>query len=234
VLLRWRFGWRDGWSGVKTVISRPNLLAGENLPPAPQQKRSVQKLARLKSAGLPLFGENGYEKTSINQIAERANLAVGGFYQHFRSKRQLLLALMDDLLQGLSQLDLQPKAFVDVRKGIHESLAQAFSRDLQYLGAYRAWREASLSDPGLAQKQREIQEWTSTRVRAVFEHLQKMHTARAGVDISTLARVMDSFFWNLLAQAQQMPGKELEQWIDSSTHLIFHALFTDKHTASAK
>ena len=211
--------------------SRPNLLAGENLPSAPKQKRSLEKLARLKSAGLVLFGEKGYKKTSIHEIAERANLAVGSFYQHFRSKRQLLLTLMDDLLQGLSQLDLGAKAFSDVRNSIRELLGRAFSRDLQYLGAYRAWSEASLADAELGQKQREIQEWTSSRARALFEHLQRMPGARPGVDISTLARVMDKFFWSLLAQALQMPAKELDRWIDSSTHLIYHALFTDPHNA---
>lgn len=38
---------------------------------------------------------------------------------------------------------------------------------------------------------------------------------------------MDSFFWNLLAQAVRMPQGELNQWVDSSVHLIYHALFID-------
>jgi hypothetical protein len=38
---------------------------------------------------------------------------------------------------------------------------------------------------------------------------------------------MDSFFWSLLAQAVRMPQVELQQWIDSATHLIYHAMFRD-------
>jgi len=30
-----------------------------------------------------------------------------------------------------------------------------------------------------------------------------------------------------LAQAVRLPKLELNQWIDSATHLIYHALFTD-------
>jgi hypothetical protein len=45
-----------------------------------------------------------------------------------------------------------------------------------------------------------------------------------------LARVMDSFFWNLLAQAVRLPDVELNQWLDASTHRIYHALFTDATT----
>jgi AcrR family transcriptional regulator len=209
------------------VSQRPNLLSGEDLPPQPRQKRSLEKRARLKAAGLSLFGEKGYESTSVDEIARRAKLAIGTFYQHFRSKRQLLLALMDELLEKLSQLDFRPRAVSDVRAIVHELLSRAFSHDLRYLGAYRAWQEAVLSDPALARKQSQMHAWTTARAATVFQLLQQLPGARTGVDVAGLARVMDSFFWSLLAQAARMPATDLNQWIDSATHLIYHALFTD-------
>jgi AcrR family transcriptional regulator len=212
---------------AKILNARPKLLAGENLPAAPLQKRSLEKRARLKSAGLALFGLNGYENTSVDQISRRAKLAVGTFYQHFRSKRQLLLALMDELLEKLSQLNFQPQVATDLRAGIRGLLSRAFARDLRYLGAYRAWQEAALSDPSLVKKQREIHKWTTGRVMRVFQFLQTLPGARPEVDIPGLARAMDTFFWSLLAQAGQLPKAELNQWIDSATHLIYHAMFTD-------
>jgi AcrR family transcriptional regulator len=215
------------------LSARPNLLEGEDFPRAPQQKRSLDKQARLKEAGLLLFGKFGFERASVDEIAMQAKLAVGGFYQHFRSKRQLLLALMDELLEKLSRLDFRPGAMTDVRAGIRELLSRAFSYDLHYLGTYRAWQEAVLSDPDLARKQEEIRAWTTSRVTAVFRFLQQLPGARPGVDIVALARVMDSFFWALLAQAVQMPERELNQWIDSATHLVYHALFTDPHESKA-
>jgi AcrR family transcriptional regulator len=209
------------------VIARPDLLAGEDLPPAPRQKRSLEKKVRLKAAGLALFGEKGYHLTSIDEIALRAQFAVGGFYQHFRSKRQLLLVLMDDLLLKLSRVDLRPKGVADVRAGLHALLSRAFSADLEYLGAYRAWQEAVASDPELAQKEEQIRAWTTARVLAAFSFLHQLPGARRDVDVPGLALVMDSFFWNLLAQAVHLSHPELSRWIDSSTHLIYHALFND-------
>ena len=206
---------------------RPNLLASEDLPAAPRQKRSLDKRTRLKEAALAVFGEKGYEGASIDEIARRASLATGGFYQHFRSKRQLLLALMDELLERLNQLDLRPNFTANPRNGLHELLSRAFSHDLRYLGAYRAWREAALADPSLAQKQTEIQTWTTGRVMRVFQFLQQLPGARPGVDVDGLARAMDTFFWSLLGEAVRLPKADLDRWVDSSVHLIYHALFVD-------
>src|SRR5436305_14371393 len=97
---------------------RPNLLADERLPAEPRQKRSREERERLKAAALTLFAEKGYEGASIGDIARRAKLAVGGFYQHFHSKRQLLLVLMDELLEKLTEVNLQPKAAGDVQAGL--------------------------------------------------------------------------------------------------------------------
>jgi len=210
-----------------TVPVHPNLLADEDLPPDPRQTRSIEKRARIKKAALALFGQRGYEGTCIEDIADRANLAVGGFYLHFRCKRQLLLVLMDDLLQKLDQMDLRPKGIGDIRAGLRTFLSRAFATDLQFLGAYRAWREAVLCDPDLAKKEHAIRAWTTARVTLAFSLLQQLPGARPDVDAPTLARVMDSFFWNLLAQATLLDQIELNQWIDSATHLIYHALFKD-------
>jgi AcrR family transcriptional regulator len=211
----------------KSGLVRPNLLAGQKLPREPQQTRSLEKRARLKAAGLALFGEKGYERTSIDEIARRAHLAVGGFYQHFDSKRQLLLALMDELLEGLTRVNLRSAPAADVRTGLREMLSRAFANDLRYLGACRAWQEAALSDPDLARREQAIHAWTTARALAVFRRLQKLPGARRDVDLPALARVMDTFFWSLLEQALRLPKVELDKWLDSATHLIYHALFAD-------
>lgn len=227
LVLRRRPVGRSNPAAEQGLRRRPRLLAKEELAPDPRQKRSREKRARLKAAGLAVFARKGFERASIDDIARQAKLAVGGFYQHFRSKRQLLVVLMDELLEKLSRLDLQPKAMADPRRGLRRLLARAFSHDLRYLGAYRAWQEAVLSDPDLARKQRRIHVWTTARVTAVFQFLAQFPGARKGVDIPALARAMDAFFWSLLAQAARLRRAELNRSIDSATHLIYHALFRD-------
>jgi AcrR family transcriptional regulator len=208
--------------------SRPRLLAAAEVPAHPRQRRSLEKRGRLKEAALRRFGERGYENTSVEEIARQAHLAVGGFYQHFKSKRHLLIALMDELVEHLSRLELRPAAAGDPRAVIHTLIAAAFDRDLRYLGAYRAWEEAVLSDPELARKHRALHTWTTGRVTAVFTALQRLPGARMEVDVAPLARAMDTFFWSLLARAVRMSRQELSESVDAATDLIYHALFVDQ------
>lgn len=214
-------------SGNAILIERPNLLGGEDVPREPKQKRSVENRTRLKKAALELFGEKGFERTSIDEIVERAHLAIGSFYLHYRSKRQLLLALMDDLVENLSRLTLGADMSTNMPYNLRYLLGRAFSVDLEFLGACRAWDEAVLSDEHLLIKHREIRGWTNQRVAGLLNTMQQQPGARRDVNVPVLAKMIDDLFWTLLGQAAQMGPPELEQWLNSATHLVYHALFTD-------
>jgi AcrR family transcriptional regulator len=45
---------------------------------------------RLERAALALYGENGFENTTVAQIAERAGLTERTFFRHFADKREVL------------------------------------------------------------------------------------------------------------------------------------------------
>jgi AcrR family transcriptional regulator len=45
---------------------------------------------KIVDAAYELFGEKGYEKTSVTEIIDRAGASKGGFYHHFKSKEEIL------------------------------------------------------------------------------------------------------------------------------------------------
>ena len=55
---------------------------------------------RLETAALDLFVENGYEETTVTQIADRAGLNRATFFRHFTDKREVLFG-GEDVLAGL-------------------------------------------------------------------------------------------------------------------------------------
>jgi AcrR family transcriptional regulator len=179
----------------------------------------------LLEKALTLFAERGYEQTSIEEIARAAGVAVGGFYQHFTSKRQLLLVLMDRLLQDVSLLTWEAKgtAPADLRDGIARLIRQALTVDWAYAGAYRAWHEAAMRDLELQELHQQIEAWSASQLTLLFRVLAFVPGARPEVDRESLAWV----FALLLLRLAETPLAEPEAVVASLTSLLYHTLFTD-------
>jgi AcrR family transcriptional regulator len=103
---------------VKTS-STPPSPAGEPAPGHPQLRR-ISTRRELLVAGRRLFGSQGIYDSRIEDITERAGIAKGTLYLHFRSKEDLLGAVTRD---GLLQL----QSFVDASLGESRKLASVLA-----------------------------------------------------------------------------------------------------------
>ncbi len=54
---------------------------------------------RLERAALSLFAENGYDATTVAEIADRAGLTKSTFFRHFSDKREVLFGGQDMLAE---------------------------------------------------------------------------------------------------------------------------------------
>lgn len=59
------------------------------------------KKSRLLNAAKEVFAEKGLEKATISEIVKKAGTAQGTFYLYFSSKKALIPALANDLLQTM-------------------------------------------------------------------------------------------------------------------------------------
>ncbi|MER7890555.1 helix-turn-helix domain-containing protein [Micromonospora sp. NPDC094482] len=59
---------------------------------------------RIKAVALELFTEQGYEKTSLREIAERLNVTKAALYYHFKSKDEIVTSFVDDRLERIEEL----------------------------------------------------------------------------------------------------------------------------------
>src|SRR3954454_24804861 len=58
---------------------------------------------RLVVAAVDLFTEQGYDATTVAQIAERAGVTKSTFFRHFPDKRELLVAGQETLSRLLTE-----------------------------------------------------------------------------------------------------------------------------------
>ncbi|HEY0698546.1 MAG TPA: TetR/AcrR family transcriptional regulator [Micromonospora sp.] len=60
--------------------------------------------ARIQAVALELFTDQGYEKTSLREIAERLGVTKAALYYHFRSKDDIVNSIVDDRIERLDRL----------------------------------------------------------------------------------------------------------------------------------
>ena len=58
---------------------------------------------RLRQAAFELYGEHGFDRTTVAQIADRAGLTRSTFFRHFPDKRDVLAAGQETLSALLAQ-----------------------------------------------------------------------------------------------------------------------------------
>ena len=84
----------------------------------PKQERSKATVQAIVTAAAICVGKNGYEGTSLRQIADTAGVGVGSIYEYFSDKETIYTAmymsvirdtvsLIDEVIPELVKLDTQ-------------------------------------------------------------------------------------------------------------------------------
>jgi len=60
--------------------------------------------SRLRQLALQLFAEQGYEKTSLREIAERLGVTKAALYYYFKSKEDIVRSLVEDYVAEVDEL----------------------------------------------------------------------------------------------------------------------------------
>ena len=129
--------------------------------------------AEIRAAAMELFGRQGYERTSLRQIAERLGITKAALYYHYSSKGDLLVALVDPLVIEAERL-LERHAG---GAGSEELLGEYFDLCVRHRGLMTAVLNdvTALSESGL--------------IESVVSVRRRLDTLLVGVDPATPARM---------------------------------------------
>ncbi|MFS3128544.1 TetR/AcrR family transcriptional regulator [Nocardioides sp. Bht2] len=211
---------------------------------APASSRVSRKKARTAAAILDaaevLFRDRGFQATTIDDVAEQADVSVGSVYVHFKNKSGLYLALVE------RALDLNEAAMAGVAEQRLESpMARVLAAADSYLrfhleepGAFQMIALRVL-EPTSGQVDPEVEARIADRVQAlvgaVYEDLAE--AARIGEIRSDLdlARVMRFFWgaWNgvialtLRQDGLRIDDAELTETLKIGQRLLTEALRAD-------
>ena len=156
---------------------------------ARQVDRRNQARRRLLDAALDVFGEQGFNESSLEAVARRAGASRALIYYHFGSKEALLLALHDELPRALFD---RVQVAVATDRGPLENLVKgsnAFLNATVDLPVARILMLETPAVPGLREQMEERQrEWTALIARELSRAVR--HGLARSIDSTMTARMV--------------------------------------------
>ena len=115
--------------------------------------RQADTRQRALDVALELFAAQGYEKTSLREIAERLDVTKAALYYHFASKEALLTGIVDSLVEPADELvawsQTQPRT-TEFRQEYLRRLAQLLQGQLSRWISFVQQNQPALRDQGEA------------------------------------------------------------------------------------
>lgn len=109
--------------------------------------KSEETRERILNEALELFRRNGFEKTTMREIAAEAGVALGSAYYYFASKEALVMAFYERASDAMFP---RIEEALESAKGLEERLRVILQEKFDYFGPNRAFLGAlsgSAADP---------------------------------------------------------------------------------------
>lgn len=151
---------------------------------------------QILDTALELFTTQGYDATSLRQIADRLHLTKAALYYHFQAKELLLLELTRPWLDGMSRLVTALRSAEPCEpRPVLEAYLDLFIDHVAVLGLL-AREPATLNHPDVGQ-----------RIRALITGIQQQ---LAGPDPSPARAVRTACALGVIHAVTQMPADALQ------------------------
>ncbi|MGD9529999.1 MAG: TetR/AcrR family transcriptional regulator [Dehalococcoidia bacterium] len=195
-------------------------------------ERAEQTRQRIVESATALFDAHGYSATTMEAIAERADVAVETVYSRFRRKANLLDAILDPAIVGVTDgrdlFDLPEIAEIrqcrDRRTQIR--MLAHFSRGIleRSAAAHRILRSAAESDPNAAELQRRDAKRRGDGQRIYIDILLTNGSLRDGLTADDAAATYSALSnpnnYALLVGERGWTADKFEQWLGESLTLL--------------
>jgi AcrR family transcriptional regulator len=174
---------------------------------------------KILDAALQLFQSAGFDRTTISQLAETAGVSSPTVYSLFKSKRGVLLALIDEAMPSHEFQEL-------VEQAMNETDAHRFMRITakiarQMYDAERSLlnllRSASVVSPELKQLEREREERRYARQQDAIERLSSAGQLARNLPLSDARDILWTFsgrdLYRLLVIERGWSSEKYEKWL---------------------
>lgn len=182
-------------------------------------KRLPKELRRqhLVLSALRIFSSQGYHTTTMNQVASAADVTKPVLYQHFKSKRELYLAVLDEQIKELTERLVRPLYDTqDNRERTERVIGAFFEFTRTNLQGYRLIFESDIhSDLAVQQRIDDLHLHIANHIAQVLEPNSGLAAQEAVLISRTLTGMALSAVQHALQQGAQ------DQELARAQNLVF-------------
>lgn len=179
-------------------------------------KRSKEYMAARRNhildAALQCYLEQGFNNLSVADICKAAGISMGALYKHFKTKREIILALADRNIEQI-QLVLFPNLGAFEAYLRDEVLAFDTPRGSDTARANFQLIHVSLHDPELRQRSQAAIQGMEDHLEEAMKDLQKRGEINREYDVTRGARTLNMLISGIWLTKVVDPGKPAETYL---------------------
>lgn len=181
-------------------------------PRTKKQFEEIRKSSKDKilSVALELFAQNGYQGTSISQIAKKAKISKGLMYNYFKNKEKLLEEIVLEGFNKISELDYGLKKDKSPKKKLKELIDDTMNHlydNLKYWQLYAAL----LVQPQVQKKfENKFYEFRELFILSMVDIFKELGSDNPEMDAFLLGIHFDGLALNFVATPDDFPMEEIK------------------------
>lgn len=189
------------------------------------RSRITRKL--ILDTALDVFLEEGYTKTTIAKISNKANVGYGTVYSHFKGKDDILNKVVDSVLDefyNLLEVPFRPGNLDEARDAYYELVLTSFRLAEMHRPIMRVYQEALGQSEQIAEHWHSIKDHFIKSSASSFQYSQEKGLAKDfNIEIGAKAYILlvDRFIWEVVNDSET----SLEQVTKTIIDMLFQGFF---------
>lgn len=194
-----------------------------------REKQALETKQKLIASARKLFLQNGFDKTTITQIAKHANVGYGTAYVYFKNKHKLFITIMEEVMQQFFQVAEQafrPETAEEASSQIKSQVRGYMTLAIENTSMMKVVKEAIGTSESVQIEWENIQHKFIQGITFDIEHSQHKGLVTTEFDPSITAKswynMNEIFMWQLV---DANDSTDLEHIVDQLSLFYSSALY---------
>lgn len=175
-------------------------------------------------AAAALFAKQGYPETSVPDIVRAAGVSQGTFYQYFRHRREVLMALAEVAHQATVQRP--PSGPSDISEVLRTEISWYLGECARNRVLTKIWHDAAVYDHEIAAIVRGARDARATEFAALIRATPTAQAVNADVAATAITAMIEEFAyrWFIDGDKAKHRAEDAKEAADTLCEIVLRAL----------